>query len=341
MKLRIKEALLVVIAMGLAGVLLAFWRFGGAPTRASNQLVLQLSWRAQAEAGGFFEAAEKGYYSACGVNLVIRQGGNGIASDQLLPTGAVDIAMIPTSDGVLRMNQAGFKARAIFASLQHSPLGVDVHAESGITSPAGMRDSAMYISSSSRNTWWEFLKARYGLRDEQLRAYSGQHAPFIADPTGVMQNAVTNGGYVLAKEAGVKVRSFLLSDLGYDQYGGVLTAPQTLIDAHPEVIRCLVTASRHGWEDYLKDPTIGFAAVARIAPENTPDLMAYSYATMKRLKLVENADTQAAGIGAMTEARWQQIFNVGIEAKLFASTLDYHQGYTTAYQPPAAKGHAL
>jgi NitT/TauT family transport system substrate-binding protein len=319
--------------MGLAGIMLAFWRFGGGTAHTSDQLVLQLSWRAQAEAGGFFEAVEKGYYRDCGVNLVIRQGGNGIASDQLLPTGAVDLAMIATSDGVLRMNQAGFKARAIFASLQHSPLGIDVHAESGITSPWEMRKSAMYIASSSRNTWWQFLKVRYGLSDEQLRAYSGQHAPFITDPHAVMQNAVTNGGYVLGKEAGVKVRSFLLSDLGYDQYGGVMTAPQTLIDARPDAVRCLATASRRGWNDYLKDPKIGFAAIARMAPENTPDLMAYSYAVMRERHLVENADTQAAGVGAMTEARWRRIFEVGVEAKLFPATLDYHQGYTSAYQP--------
>lgn len=318
--------------MGMAGIVLAFWRFGATPARVSNQLVLQLSWRAQAEAGGFFVAVEKGYYRDCGVNLGIRQGGNGIASDQLLPTGAVDVAIIATSDGVLRMNQAGFKARAIFAGLQHSPLGIDAHAESGITSVADMRESAIYISSSSRNTWWQFLKSRYGLSDAQLRAYSGQHAPFIADPRAVMQNAITNGGYVLEHEAGIKVRSFLLSDLGYDQYGGVLTAPQMLIDRHPETVRCLVDASRRGWEDYMKDPKIGFAAIARAAPENTPDLMAYSYRVMKERGLVENADTATHGIGAMTEARWKNIFDVGVEAKLFPADLDWHQGYTLAYQ---------
>ncbi|WP_404710034.1 ABC transporter substrate-binding protein [Sphingomonas sp. MMS24-J13] len=330
--LRIKEAFLVVLAMALAGVLLAMWRFGGASTRKADQLVLQLSWRAQAEAGGFYEALEKGYYRDCGVNLVIRQGGNGIASDQLLPTGAVDVAIIATSDGVLRMNQAGFKSRAIFAGLQHSPLGIDAHAESGITSVAGMRDSAVYISNSSRNTWWQFLKSRYGLSDAQLRSYTGQHAPFIADRQAVMQNAITNGGYVLQHEAGIKVRSFLLSDLGYDQYGGVLTAPQSLIDRHPAQVRCLVDASRRGWADYLKDPKVGFAAVARAAPENTPDLMAYSYRIMKERKLVENADTAAHGLGAMTDARWKSVFDVGVEAKLFPTDLDYRQGYTLAYQ---------
>lgn len=338
--LRIKEALLVVFGMALIGVLLGVWRFGGTSTRDADQLVLQLSWRAQAEAGGFFTALDKGYYRACGINLVIRQGGNGIASDQLLPTGAVDVAIIATSDGVLRMNQAGFPARAIFASLQHSPLGIDAHADSGIVSVNGMRDSPIYIASSSRNTWWEFLKTRYGLKDAQLRAYSGQHAPFIADRQAVMQNAVTNGGYVLAHEAGIKVRSFLLSELGYDQYGGVLTAPQALIDAHPEQIRCLVDASRRGWEDYLRDPRIGFAAVARAAPENTPGLMAYSYAVMKARGLIENDDTRTHGIGAMSEARWKTIFDVGVEAKLLPPTLAYREGYTLAYQPTAERARA-
>ena len=337
-KLRIREALLVVLAMGVVGVLLGVWRFGGASAAVADQLVLQLSWRAQAEAGGFFHAYAKGYYRDCGVNLVIRQGGNGIASDQLLPTGAVDVAIIATSDGVLRMNQAGFKARAIYASLQHSPLGIDAHAGSGITSVADMRRSAIYISSSSRNTWWQFLKSRYGLNDEQLRAYSGQHAPFIADPTAVMQNAVTNGGYVLQKEAGIKVRPFTLSELGYDQYGGVLTAPQALIDKHPEQIRCLVSASRRGWEEYLRDPKTGFAEIARIAPENTADLMAYSYRVMKDRQLVETEDTRRHGLGAMTDARWQAIRDVGGEAKLFPADLDYRQGYTLAYQDGAQQG---
>ena len=329
--------MLVVLAMAVFGMALAVWRFKGATERSADAVVLQLSWRAQAEAGGYYEALEKGYYNICGVNLVIRQGGNGIASDQLLPTGAVDVAIIATSDGVLRMNQAGFKARAVFAGLQHSPLGIDAHAESGIRTVAEMRNSPVYIGSSSVNTWWQFLKSRYGLSDSQLRTYTGQHAPFIADPHAVMQNAITNGAYILQREAGIKVRSFLLSDLGYDQYGGLLTAPQTLLDHHPATVKCLVDGSRRGWIDYMKDPRIGFAAVERAAPENRPDLMTYSYNMLKARGLVENADTRANGIGAMTDERWQGIFAAGVEAKLVPPDLDYHQAYTLAYQQGGVK----
>ena len=303
--MRIKEALLVLVGMALLALVLTLWRFGGTGPATARPLIFQLSWRAQVESGGFVQAAVKGFYRDCGLNVELRQGGAGVDPAQLLVGGAVDAVLVPQSDGILQMNKAGFPARAVFASMQHTPASIIVHDDSPIRTVADMRGKPVMISASSRAGWWPFFRMRYGFTDDQIRPFSGQRTPFIADPDAIAQDVISNGPYVIWQQSKVKVRSFMLTDLGYDPYGGVLTVSQSLIDERPQVVRCLVQGSQRGWADFMRHPAAGFAEILRMSPEMNQGLLDYGLGVMRERQIVETPDTARLGIGVMTEQRWR------------------------------------
>ncbi len=296
--------------------------------RAAEKLTFLMSWRAEAENGGYFQAQTRGYYTDCGVDVTVRQGGAGIDTTQLLTAGAVDAALVSQNDGAMRMNVAGFPSRAVMATFQRSPTTLDAHPDSGIEKMEDMRGHPILLSAGNRNTFWPFLKKKYGFADDQLRSFTGQFAPFLADKRAVTQDFVTNGPYVMKHDNGFDVKFFLLADNGYVPYSSIVVVSQKLIDEKPKAVQCLVDGSRKGWIDYMKDPKAGFDEIKKIAPENNDGLMKFGWDTMKNYKLVETDDTAKLGVGAMTDARWKEHFAMLVSNGLYKPDFDYRSAYT-------------
>lgn len=299
--------------------------------QANEAMSFIMSWRAEAENGGYYQAMVKGYYARCGIDMTIRQGGAGIDNAQLLTSGAVDAALLSQNDGVMRMNAAGFPARAVFAGFQRLASTLDVHPESGIEKMEDMKGHPIMLSAGNRNTIWPFLKQKYGFGDDQLRSFSGQFAPFLVDKTAVTQDLITNGPFVIKHDAGIEVRPFLLADYGYEPYSSLIVVPQKMIDTKPLLVQCLVDGSRKGWVDYMKDPQPAFAEIQKVADENSPELLRYAFETMKKYHLVETEDTAKLGFGAMTDERWKRHFELLVSNRLFPADFDYKSSYTLQF----------
>ncbi len=47
--------------------------------------------------------------------------------------------------------------------------------------------------------------------------------------------------------------------------------------------------------------------------------------------MVEGGDARRLGIGAMTDARWKQFFDVMVAQKIYSASLDWRQAYTLQF----------
>jgi len=302
-----------------------------ANAHAAEKLTFLTSWKAQAEHGGYYQALAKGYYQACGIDLNIRQGGPAIDGKQLFVAGAVDMMMASFSDTAFQVNEAGFAAKAVMSSFQKSPQILMTHAGNGIEKMEDMRGKPVMVSASSRTSFWPFLRNKFGFTDAQLRAYTGQLAPWLLDPTGIQQGLLTNEPYRVQTETGKSPKTFLLADYGYEAYSSVVIASKKMIDEKPQLVQCFVSATRKGWEEFFVDPKPAVALIKQNNPENTDDLIAYAIRTMKSAGIVESADTAKGGIGTMTDARWKSHFDMLASAGLISKTLDYKSAYTLQF----------
>lgn len=303
----------------------------GMRAHALEQLRFVTSWKAQAEHGGYYQALASGDYAKCGLDLQIRQGGPGVDPKQLLVGGAVDIVMASFNDTAFQLVQAGFPAKAVMAVFQRSPMILMTHEGNGIDSIAAMKGKPVLIAAGSRTTFWPFLRSQYGFTDTQIRAYSGQIGPWMADNTAIQQGLITNEPYRVRKETGKAPKVFLLANGGYQAYGSLAIVPQKLIDTKPQLVKCFVDASIRGWEDFMKNPAPAIALIRKENPDNPDDVVDNVFRTLKAEAILENEDTATGRIGTMTDARWKAHAAMLMEAGLLPRDFDVKQSYTLQF----------
>jgi NitT/TauT family transport system substrate-binding protein len=238
---------------------------------------LQTDWYPQAEHGGFYDAQIRGYYKDEGLDVTILPGGPYANSDQALSTGAVQFAM-GSSDHVLQVIGNGVPLVAIAATMQHDPQAVMVHRDSPIHSFQDLDGHAVAIR-LGLSTWFDYLVKRYQLKNVREVPATYSVANFLADPGYIQQIFVTSEPF-FARQAGVQVRTMLISETGYDPYRVMVTS-RAFLQQHPETVAKFVRASLRGWRDYLTHPDDINAAIGKLNPAMSVPQMKFSYEALR------------------------------------------------------------
>lgn len=289
-------------------------------------------WRAQAEHGGFYQALASGEYAKRGLDVEIVQGGPGVNVPQLLAAGAVDLGMGSNSFIVMNLAREGVPVKAVAAFMQKDPQVLIAHPGTGVERIADLKGHPILLSDASVSAFWVWLKAKYGFTDDQVRKYTFNAAPFLADKRAAQQGYVTSEPYTIEKQAGLKPRVFLLADEGYPGYATMVLATDRLIAGNPEGVRAFVEASAQGWRDYLEgDPAAADALIRKDNPEMTQDVLDQAREKLKSYRIVTGDEGQP--VGAMTDARWKQFFDVASAQGVYRRDLDPTRAYTLAFMP--------
>src|SRR5262245_9184708 len=300
-----------------AGLLLggaAATSFAGRWSRVQtlDKLTYQTGWRAQPQQGGVYQAIATGLYRQHGLEVEVRHAGPQADINTLLLAGRVDFidSNLFSALNYARENLPGIAVGAIF---QKDERVLIAHAGVGNDSLPALKGKPILVSTAGRQSFWQWLKAKYGYTDEQARPYTFSLAPFLADRNMCMQGFVTTEPFAL-RAAGVDPVSFLLADHGFDNYQGLMMCSPRLVAEKADVVQRFVDATVKGWASYLGgDLASANALIKRDNPEMTDDKIAYSIATMRRYKLVEGGDASRLGVGAMTAERWQSFYKDMVE----------------------------
>jgi NitT/TauT family transport system substrate-binding protein len=299
--------------------------------RALDQVTFGTDWKAEAEHGGYYQAIATGIYRKYGIEVALRQGGPQINQSQLLAAGRLDFSIASNSFIGLNFVKEKIPLVAVAALFQKDPSVLIAHQGVGNDSLEALKGKPIMIGGDTRVGWWLFLKAKFGYTDNQIRTYTFNVVPFLADKNAVQQGYLTSEPYLIEK-VGVTPNVFLLADAGYASYGSVIETSEKLIDAKPDLVQRFVDASIEGWYSYLYgDPTPGNRLIKSDNPEESDELIAYAIAGMKRYGIVDSGDALALGIGAMTDARWQSFFSLMSGEGVYPKTLDWRAAYTLRF----------
>jgi NitT/TauT family transport system substrate-binding protein len=320
MKLLIPFLLLIALAM---------------PAAAQDRVAFGLDWRAEAEYGGFYQAVATGIYARHGLDVTIREGGPQVNQAQLLLAGRLDLMI--ASNGFLALNFAQEKLPliSVAAIFQKDPAVLIAHPGQGNDSFAALKGKPIMIGADTRDGWWGFLRARFGYTDSQIRPYTFNLAPFLADPHAIQQGYLGSEPFSIQQTAKFDPVVLLLADAGFDGYGSLITASTTLVASKPDVVQRFVDASIEGWRSYLDgDPAPANALIKQANPEMTDALLAYGRTAMKQHDIVEQGSTP---IGVMTDARWQSFFHEVQAQNHYPADLDLHRAYTLQFLGKTAR----
>jgi NitT/TauT family transport system substrate-binding protein len=190
----------------------------------------------------------------------------------------------------------------------------------------------LMLSKEGQASYFQWMKAEFGFRDEQVRPYTFNAAPFLADKKSAMQGYVTSEPFAIEKEAGFKPKVFLLADEGFDTYSTQIETRTEIVANRPDLVQRFVDATAIGWYNYLYgDNAAANAAIRRANPDMTDDKIAAGIRLMKEYGIVDSGDSLRLGINAMTDERMKSFFDKMVKAGVVPATLDYRKSYTLQF----------
>jgi NitT/TauT family transport system substrate-binding protein len=315
----------------LSSAFLLLATLAAAPGAALDKVTLATNWKAEAEHGGFYQAIATGIYRRHGLDVTLRMGGPQVNNPQLLAAGQVDFNVGSSSFAALNYVQAGVPVVTVAALFQKDPQVLLAHPGQGNDTLEALKGKPILIAPAARATFWNFLRVRYGYTDDQIRTYTFNMAPFLADKKAIQEGYLTSEPHTLEK-AGIKPVIHVLADHGFDSYSTTIECTRKLMETRPDLVQRFVDASIEGWYSYLYgDPAPANALIRRDNPEMTPDLLAYGLAAMRRHGVVDSGDALSLGIGAMTDARWKSFAASMVKAGVYPPTIDVSKAYTLRF----------
>ncbi|MDQ0510414.1 ABC transporter substrate-binding protein [Ancylobacter amanitiformis] len=298
--------------------------------KAADKVTFGTNWVAQAEHGGFYQAVVDGTYAKYGLDVTIVPGGPQANNRLLLPVGKIDFYMGANMLQAFSSVVEGIPTIIVAAMFQKDPQVLIAHPD--VATFEDLKTRTLFISKEGLASYYQWLVADFGFSENQVKPYTFNAAPFLADKNSAMQGYITSEPYAVEKQGGFKPKLFLLADQGFDTYSTTIETRTELVKRNPDLVQRFVDASIIGWYNYLYgDNTKANALIKRDNPEMTDEMIAFSIDKLKEYGIVDSGEAKTLGIGAMTDAKIKSFFDKMARAKVVDPTIDYAKSYTLQF----------
>lgn len=300
--------------------------------KAADQVTFATNWLAEAEHGGYYQALVDGTYAKYGLDVKIIPGGPQANNRLLLITGKIDFYMggnmIPSFTSI----EQGVPTKVVAASFQKDPQVFMSHPGQGRDKFEDLKKGTIFVASELLASAYQWMKVEYGFSEANVKPYTFNPAPFIADKGSAQQGYVTSEPFAVEKQGGFKPNIFLLADYGFDTYSTLIETRNEIIEKNPDLVQRFVDASAIGWYNYMYgDNKKANDLIKKENPEMDDAQIAFSIAKMKEYGIVDSGDSLTLGIGAMTDERMKSFFDKMVKAGVIKANLDYKKSYTLQF----------
>jgi NitT/TauT family transport system substrate-binding protein len=304
----------------------------GAAAQNLDKVSFGTNWVAEAEHGGHYQALADGTYRRYGLDVTIVPGGPQVNNRILLPVGKLDFFMSANTLQSFDAVEQNVPTLAVAAMFQKEPQVLMAHPGQGIEKFEDLKKLTLFISKEGLASYFQYLKAEYGFSEAQVKPYTSNPQPFLADKRSAMQGYVTSEPFAIEKAAGFKPKVFLIADHGFNSYSTLIETRRDLVEKKPDLVQRFVDASIVGWYNYLyRDNKAANALIKRHNPEMTDELIAFSIEKMKEYGIVDSGDSTTLGIGAMTDARMKNFYDKMVRAGVVKPSVALDKSYTLQF----------
>ncbi|MFZ0209472.1 MAG: ABC transporter substrate-binding protein [Roseiarcus sp.] len=299
---------------------------------AADKVSFGTNWLAEAEHGGYYQAVVDGTYAKYGLDVTIVPGGPQANNGLLLAAGKLDFYMggnlLLSFDAVAQ----NIPIVVVAAHFQKDPQIVMSHPGVGLDKWSDLPRATAFIGKEGLASFYQWMRTAYGFKEENVKPYTFNPQPFIADKNSIQQGYVTSEPFAVEREGHFKPNIFLLADQGYGTYATTIETRADVVAKKPDLVQRFVDASTIGWYHYLYgDNSQANVLIKKDNPEMTDEQIAFSIGKIKEYGLADSGDTLKLGIGAMTDERIKSFYDSMVKAGVVASGLDYKKGYTLEF----------
>jgi NitT/TauT family transport system substrate-binding protein len=325
--------MLAAVSRGLVSAALALaCALVPAQAQQLDKVTFATNWVAEAEHGGFYQALVDGTYRKAGLDVTILPGGPNANHRLQLLAGKIEFYMSANSLQAFDAAAQNVPTVVIASMFQKDPQVLLAHPGQGIEKFDDLKKLTLFVSKDGLVSYFQWMKHERGFREQQVKPYTFNPQPFLADKKSAMQGYVTSEPFAVEKQGGFKPKIFLLADEGFGAYSTLIETRRDLIDKKPDLVQRFVNASIVGWYNYIYgDNAAANARIKRDNPEMSDELIAYSIAKMKEYGIVDSGDSLKLGIGAMTDARMKGFFDKMAAAGVVKANVDYKKSYSLQF----------
>jgi NitT/TauT family transport system substrate-binding protein len=286
---------------------------------AQDKVTFATNWKAQAAHGGFYQAVADGTYKKYGLDVTIQQGGPQVNNRPLLPAGRIDFLMTGNLLHSFDNVKNGVPTVVVAAMFQKDPQALIAHPGQGYEDFAALKNAPVaLIAKDGQFSWWLWLKAVHGFKDEALKPYNYNLGPFLANPKAIQQGYSVAEPLYVQNQGRFKPVVHLLADHGFSTYSTLIEARVDTVKTKPDLVQRFIDASILGWVNYLYgDRKAAAALMIKDNPEMTEAEMEASVALMKQQGVVDSGESLQGGIGAMSQPRINDFYAQMVKAGLY------------------------
>lgn len=284
----------------------------------ATKIKLALNWKAEPQFGGFYAAKLNGEFQKRGLDVEILEGGSGTPTVQMLGANKVDYAIVSAEEIILAQDR-GSRIVGLYATYQTNPQAIMTHESRAFKSLKDVFASGGALAMQSGLSYAQFLMKKYPQPKVKIVPYLGGITNFLKDPEYSQQCFFTSEP-LLAEKAGLKVKTFLISEEGFNPYTTVVAVPAETLQKDPKTAKAMIEAVRAGWQAYLKNPEPTNKLMAGL--NKSMDTETYTKSAAAQKNLIETAETQQKGLGFMSEQRWRDLITQLKELKIIKKPLN-------------------
>ena len=278
----------------------ADFSFGAGP---NTKVKLALNWKAEPEFAGFYTAQINKIYEKNGLDAEILQGGAGTPTVQMIAAQQVEFGIV-SGDEVIIARSRGADVVALFAVFQKAPYAFMLREESPIADMKGLFDSSSTVAVVKGLPYVSYLEKKYGFKKVKIVPYAGGITNFLSDKNFVQQSFISSEPLLAAKQ-GIKTKTFLVADSGFNPYTVVLATNGETLKKKPELVKAMIRAAKEGWEAYLVNPTPTHELIVKLNPAMSVESMGEMHKI--EVRFIESDETKKHGLGYMNEKRWKDL----------------------------------
>ena len=258
---------------------------------------LILGWVASPQFGGYFAAAQQGYYEEAGLDVTL-QGGEVESPIQVVAGGGAEFGF-GDADEILQARSQGIPIVGVFPTFSKALRILVYHEEEPVASFDDLDGRDVYVDLG--DAWWEYIVESFSLTEVQELAYNSQ--AFLEDDSAVIQGYAGDQIELAGADPAANLGVINVADSGWNPYMQVLFASETYAEENGDVIEAFIDASVRGW-NYYRD--------------NTHDVHVYMQD--------QGAEASPEVMDEQAELYWEYVFDGGFPAQMeddrWQATLD-------------------
>jgi NitT/TauT family transport system substrate-binding protein len=318
--------------IGLAAAAFALGLAGRAV--ALDEVSFGTNWLAEGEHGGFYQAVADGTYEKHGLKVTIVQGGPQAANRALELADKIQFYMAGNLLEPFSASEQEIPVVIVAAMFQKDPQVLIAHPESGIKSFGDLAKlKTIFMAKDLFASGFQWMKQAYpGFKDEQIKPYTFNPAPFLADKDSAQQGYITSEPFEIERQGGFKPQLFLLADAGFSTPSTMIEAKADYVAKNKDIVKRFVEASIIGWYTYLYgDNKAANDLIKKDNPEMTDEQLAFTLAKIKEFGLVDSGAAAEGGIGCLSDAQVTDFYAKMVKAGVAKAGLDITKMYTTEF----------